>query len=579
MSWTTGAVSNLARKFDFLQDRAQRRPIREVGLDIPSDPAKRNSIGHLKEFYLQRLAKAEPAAAARLGAGTQGALTSGELGQDALISGELGKAPYGTNQVCRPTFSPGAVEQGGEDLEIMCNNCFTLIRSSEAAEHGNTCFINLNRAGANTPGKAVAVLDTKLAKLRSALEARLQDAGSKVNVMRHLTQLRYHIDTATKWVPGCSEIGALSDHTVQQVKQLTATSRVLAPAVYIFSKRIENVIVQKERELRKGVSSLAKASSDGLMDTLDVTTGAMSLADASSIVSEMDSDCGTQYPETVVSQGSRKTDSADVGNVQDANDYLSLKNEDEQRRWFYSQCLTVKLSCPNQARARRTLISDLYSKVKAESVPIEGWVEWIRGQLAPDEDEAGGIPAAFVQQEMVAAAGDKAAGGPMPLLGLSSLTTAAGTPTPSGSGTKLPTMFHAGAATARSAVSSTASIPTGGSMLSARSVNDTLGPTRPVLSVGSGARVAPASVTPQRGGGVSAGDAVAARTVPGASSSVVPSPQRFAGTYAGGVAGQTQPANGYTTYVRPQGGQGMPPQYAHMAQGGGLNSQAGAARS
>jgi len=409
-------------------------------MDIPSDPEKRNSIGHLKEFYLQRLAKAEPAAAARLGAGAQGALTAGELGQ----------TPFRASQVRRPTFTRDVAEQGEEeDLEIMCNNCFTLIRSSEAAEHGNTCFFNLSRPEATKPGRAVAVLDMKLAKLRSALEARLQDAGSKVNVMRHLTQLRYHIDTATKWFPGCSEIGALSDHTVQQVKQLTATSRVLAPAVYIFSKRIENVIVQKERELRKGVGgALAKASGDGLMDTLDVTAGAASLADASSIVSEMDSDCGTQYPETVVTQD-RKTDSADVGNVQDANDYLSLKNEDEQRRWFYSQCLTVKLSCPNQARARRTLISDLYSKVKAEGVPIEGWVEWIRGQLAP-EDDPGSAPAIPVQQEVGAAAGDRAAGGPMPALGLMALTTAASTPTPSGQGARFQTIVHAsGAVTAR----------------------------------------------------------------------------------------------------------------------------------
>merc|ERR1719221_1162167 len=97
----------------------------------------------------------------------------------------------------------------------------------------------------------IGLLDLKLQKLRAALEARLRDSSAKVNVIRHLTQLRYHIDTATKWSVGCSEIGALSDHTVQQMRQLTATSRVLAPAVYIFSKRIENVVAQKERELRK----------------------------------------------------------------------------------------------------------------------------------------------------------------------------------------------------------------------------------------------------------------------------------------------------------------------------------------
>merc|ERR1740139_853725 len=83
---------------------------------------------------------------------------------------------------------------------------------------------------------------------------------------------------------------------------------------------------------------------------------------------------------------------ADVRNVQDANDYLNLKNEDEQRRWFYAQTLTVKLSLSDKTRARKILISDLYAKVREEGVPIDGWVDWIRTQLMP-EDAASGSPA------------------------------------------------------------------------------------------------------------------------------------------------------------------------------------------
>jgi hypothetical protein len=243
------------------------------------------------------------------------------------------------------------------------------------------------------------MLDMKLQKLRVALESRLQDASSKVNVMRHLTQLRYHIDTAVKWVPGCSEIGALSDHTVQQVKQLTSTSRVLAPAVYIFSKRIENVVVQKERELRKAMlqTSTTKTSSQfegGIPLDFDREL-CESVADVNSIVSAMDSDTGTQYADTVITQDKNALGSTDVGNVQDANDYLSLKDEDEQRRWFYSQCLTAKLACADKARARKTLISDLYAKVREEKVPIDSWVQWIRQELSPGDsptNEGGGSP-------------------------------------------------------------------------------------------------------------------------------------------------------------------------------------------
>merc|ERR1719171_3011613 len=115
-----------------------------------------------------------------------------------------------------------------------------------------------------------------------------------------------------------------------------------------------------------------------------------SVADLNSVVSELDSDTGTQYAETQVTQEGPLTDVADM---QAANEYLNLKNEDEQRRWFYSQCLTVKLSCPDKTRARKTLISDLYTKVRAENVPIENWTNWIRAQLMDPSPEGAESPA------------------------------------------------------------------------------------------------------------------------------------------------------------------------------------------
>lgn len=362
------------------------------------DAAKKANINNLKEFYLQRLAKAEPQVAARLNATAPATpqFTSGGGGIGALQPQASGQA------VSRPNFATASAGQTKdiEDLEIMCNNCFNLIKSSEASSctgdpAGCPIAQRSGSTGGARPSGQIAVLDMKLQKLRAALEGRLQDASSKVNVMRHLTQLRYHIGTAEKWTPGCSEIGALSDHTVQQVKQLTATSRVLAPAVYIFSKRIENVVVQKEKELRRvnvhSTSASVNRNSDNIvLDMGRDVGGNESVADANSVISEFDSDCGTQYAETVVTDHGP---SHDVGNVNDANDYLNLKNEDEQRRWFYSQCLTVKLACTDKARARKTLISDLYSKVRAEGVPIENWVQWIKNQLMPEEAGAAPAPA------------------------------------------------------------------------------------------------------------------------------------------------------------------------------------------
>jgi len=418
-------MSNLARKFDFLQERAERKPLHSASIDTLSDTTKKPGIGHLKEFYLQRLAKTEPNAAARLG-GTV------KLGQDTNAGpcgGGCGAAasPTSAGAPARPNFACGGVKDI-EDLEVMCNNCFNLIRSSEAANctgEPSSCPMACRSGPADAmaaekPVGQIALIDLKLKKLRKALDDRLQDASSKINVMRHLTQLKYHIDTASKWQLGCSEIGALSDHTLQQVKQLTATSRVLAPAVYIFSKRITNVVVQKERELRK--ASLQQSSqpvrsnmgNDSMaFGDLEHTIGAESVADVKSVVSELDSDCGTQYAETVVTQDGPSTD---VGNVQDANDYLNLKNEDEQRRWFYAQTLTVKLSLADKTRARKILISDLYGRVREENVPIDGWVDWIRANLMPEDTpaEGGKLPVEASPSPSPARSTGATAGSPAP---------------------------------------------------------------------------------------------------------------------------------------------------------------------
>lgn len=413
--------SSLARKFDFLQERAKRRPLIE---EVPNDGStggaalRKANIEHLKEFYLDRLAKRDPNVAARLGAGMQ-ARRALPTRMDASAVAQPQASGQHVQQHSRPSFAPSSGACGTssaavvdvEDLEIMCNNCFNLIKSADAATCSGdpgSCPTAIRMAkgvaAGELPTGPVALLDLKLQKLRVALEERLQASSSNVPLMRHLMQLRLHIDTTIKWAPGTTEIGVLSDHTVQQVKSLTVTSRVLAPAVYIFSKRVENVVTQKERELRRQQAQVAEASAakDGcgggyggyggcasaFAARMEVARSepSESVADVNSVVSELDSDCGTRYTETVVTQDG--PGSTDVGNVQDANDYLALPTEDEQRRWFYQQCLTLKLACPDKARARKLLITDLYARVRAETVPIENWIQWVRAQLMPDGSEA-----------------------------------------------------------------------------------------------------------------------------------------------------------------------------------------------
>lgn len=363
----------LARNFEFLAERTITT--HEAPVDFSSQTSKKPNISHLKEFYLKKLAKTEPAAAARI---------SAQASLNALAATASAGQPQASGQrrktLLRPSFMNNKMCADDEELEVMCSHCCTLIPVRSICRH--ICKT------VSPEDKGIALFDLNLKKQRVALEVRLLQAGAKVNVMRHLTQLRYHIDTCAKWTYGCSEIGALSEHTVQQVKQLTATAKVLAPAVYIFSKRIECIVIGKDATLRRAATlgSSPKYTGSGAAGSLGIDRDGAesSVADMHSIVSELDSDCGTQCNDTQITQDF-SSGIRDVGNVQDANECFNLKNEDEQRRWFYTQCLAIKLACVDKVKARKMLISDLYARVRVERIPIADWVQWIGLQLGPDD--------------------------------------------------------------------------------------------------------------------------------------------------------------------------------------------------
>jgi len=77
-------------------------------------------------------------------------------------------------------------------------------------------------------------------------------------------------------------------------------------------------------------------------------------SEVNSVISEMLSDAGTQYSETQItatfvdniSSAGANQDVANLKSLQ--HDDLTSKSEEEQRRWFYSQCLNIKLSCPDK---------------------------------------------------------------------------------------------------------------------------------------------------------------------------------------------------------------------------------------
>merc|ERR1712007_4896 len=247
-------------------------------------------------------------------------------------------------------------------------------------------------ASTQRPSGTIALLDMKLNKLQAALEKRLQESDpQKVSVMRHLTQLKYQIGTAKKWNPADPEAACLSDRVVSKVKELVASARLHAPTVYIFSKRVENVIVQKERAFRKLVAQSTALSpqsnvpfslAGSVKSLVTEVNSCVSANSATGTETEMES-CST------ISEGT----AFDVGNMHEASEMLETRSEVEQRHWFYKQCLRARVTsgCSDKSLIKNPLIADLYTKVRSEQVPIKDWVPWIHRQVTLNDPGAASV--------------------------------------------------------------------------------------------------------------------------------------------------------------------------------------------
>eukprot|EP00397_Hematodinium_sp_SG-2012_P010834 GEMP01010960.1.p1 GENE.GEMP01010960.1~~GEMP01010960.1.p1 ORF type:complete len:390 (-),score=66.10 GEMP01010960.1:2072-3241(-) len=373
MRGPTMSSSALSSRFSFLREKTQKKPINAPVAAPLSPSAKKANIDHLKDFYLKRWATQESARTSHGGTGTLGST---------FVGRNYASVPRGSGVSSRAPRAPVAPPQETtvDEVEAMCNNCFSILKANDAAAHGMQCLTSSQKCE-NTN----EIFNAKLKKVSQELSTRMtSEAASKIHHVRHLTQLNYHLQTAIKWVPGCSELGALSEHTLRQVGQLTTTARHLAPELFAFSKRVDLGVTQKEKNLRNLVTHQPAGgnyiSAEGKNDAIEDGRG----IEIKSIVSEMDSDCGTQYSETLVTHDTKGN--ADVADIQSAAELLRLKDEDEQRRWFYSQCLTIKLGCPEKSRARRVLISDLYTEVKEQKIPIDQWLKWIKFALLSEDE-------------------------------------------------------------------------------------------------------------------------------------------------------------------------------------------------
>ncbi|CAD7934194.1 unnamed protein product [Amoebophrya sp. A25] len=362
--------------------------LRQRGPPSQSGAEKRVNVNVLKDFYMKRLETQKNAFGATAGSGSG---TAGGVG--AGVSG-AGGSSSSTAFYKRPRIALPKSDETVDGL-VLCLNTGDLVNPDSmkpSAQMGvGGAPLNLDSL---PPDEQVGSFNQRLENFLKTLNERIEKSSLKANVMRHLTQVRYQLDVALRWTMGCADIGVLSDHTVQTLGGLVSSALTLVPQEYVIAKRVHMIVRQKERFLRKlkiESGQLAAREEDKELlaleeDDEDRVDGGKS--EVTSVV-EMTSNCGTEFSATDITASSKASGFpyasgplvSDVANLSSLGEMSACRTEDEKRRWFYSQCLTVKLQCTDKDKARKTLISDLYDQCKRKNVPMEKWSEWIRAEF------------------------------------------------------------------------------------------------------------------------------------------------------------------------------------------------------
>ena len=281
--------------------------------------------------------------------------------------------------LCRPQESEWSVtpmrasinEAVTQDAEIdaICVNCQEYISLDQIDSHSLTCV----QPFTETSHEEETML--RLRKLHRAISRRAKEAaGEKLFVLLRLRELAAE---ALKLDHSKAELElddlALSSLSMEGGVGCSVLARRLATLLSELQNAVpegltlttENLLNHYNAEVERQRRELRKWKAHA--QVLEALAGTR-------VIDEVHSDVGSDADSAVSSQGS-----VDVAEMKDAEEALQAVSEDQLRRYFYSQCLKMKLLLPKTHPGQKVLVSTLYEE--ARNLPVARWRRFIKMQL------------------------------------------------------------------------------------------------------------------------------------------------------------------------------------------------------
>ena len=286
--------------------------------------------------------------------------------------------------------------------DVLCINCEDMISIEKVEFHSAVCLKPTSQVVKMSKSNYHYQIQYKINKLKSAIEFFAYDNKEKLNevqvssislIINSANQLVALIEPASESIDLCTEISC----------RLRKVSDEIAPKLLVYSERLRNLALDKTYyfleylQVHKDAGIVQSFITKKSRELTDMKNKIMDYNKKSLKLQKLLKKCESiddiqSQVESIKTTNSNLTSpmmknniDAEIGDldtmIEQQKQLANEKSMEDLKKYFYSKCLSVKLSYSSRHPAQYIQIPELYNKIVKSNTPLDKWEECIRDEF------------------------------------------------------------------------------------------------------------------------------------------------------------------------------------------------------
>lgn len=286
--------------------------------------------------------------------------------------------------------------------DVLCINCEDMISFEKVCAHSVVCVKPTSQVVKMSKSNYHYQIQYKINKLKAAIEslaffnrlALTYEQNTTINIIvSSANQLITLIEPASESIDICTEISS----------RLRKLSETISPSFQIYSERLRNLSLEKTYyfleylQVHKDSSIVQSFITKKSKELTEMKNRLLDYNKKSQKLQRLLKKCESideiqSQVESIKTVNSNLTSpllnnhiDAELGDldlmIEQQKQLASEKSFEDLKKFFYSKCLSVKLSYPSRHPAQYIQIPELFEKIQKNNTPLEKWEECIKEEF------------------------------------------------------------------------------------------------------------------------------------------------------------------------------------------------------